>query len=44
MTSDFVDRKAAWECNSSLKLLRFLITEDLGKLLFNEGVNGSANS
>ena len=44
MADDFVDRNAAWECNTSFELLWFLITKDLKQFGINEIINSSTNS
>ena len=44
MTANFVYRDASWESDSSLELLRFLITEYFGELFVNESVNLSTDS
>ena len=43
MTADFVHRNAAWERNTSLEFLRFLVTERFGEFLLNEVVDFLAN-
>ena len=39
MTTNFVQRKTAWESNTSLEFLGLLITENFKKLFINKGID-----